>query len=33
MSEAHFDEFEHFNYDQDKAIKSGHSGKQFVKSN
>ncbi len=26
MSEEHFDEFEHFNYDQDKAMKSGHSG-------
>jgi hypothetical protein len=29
MSEEHFDEFEHFNYDQEKAMKSGHSGKTF----
>merc|ERR1712179_254784 len=28
MSEAHFDEFEHYNYDQEKGMKSGHSGKQ-----
>ena len=28
MSEAHFDEFEHYNFDQDKAMRSGHSGKQ-----
>ena len=27
MSEAHFDEFEHYNFDQDKAMRSGHSGK------
>ena len=33
MSEAHFDEFEHYNFDQDKAMRSGHSGKQnFLKS-
>jgi hypothetical protein len=31
MSEDHFDEFEHFNYDQDKAMKCGHSGKQRTK--
>merc|ERR1712243_358944 len=28
MSEAHFDEFEHYNFDQEKAMNSGHSGKQ-----
>ena len=27
MSEAHFDEYEHYNFDQDKSIHSGHSGK------
>ena len=26
MSEEHFDEFEHYNFDQDKAMRSGHSG-------
>ena len=26
MSEAHFDEFEHYNFDQDKNMMSGHSG-------
>jgi nuclear protein 1 len=31
MSEAHFDEFEHYNYDQEKAMNSGHSGKQRTK--
>merc|ERR1712165_309758 len=25
MSEEHFDEFEHYNFDQDKAMRSGHS--------
>ena len=31
MSEAHFDEFEHYNFDQDKAMNSGKSGKQRSK--
>lgn len=31
MSEAHFDEYEHFNYDHDKHIYTGHSGKQRTK--
>merc|ERR1711955_112413 len=31
MSEEHFDEFEHYNFDQDKAMRSGHSGKQRTK--
>lgn len=31
MSEAHFDEYEHYNYDQEKEMKSGHSGKQRSK--
>jgi len=31
MSESHFDEYEHFNYDQDKYMFSGHSGKQRSK--
>ncbi len=31
MSEQHFDEYEHYNYDQDKAMYSGHSGKQRSK--
>merc|ERR1712054_184736 len=31
MSEEHFDEFEHYNFDQDKAMRSGHSGKQRAK--
>ena len=31
MSEAHFDEYEHYNYDQDKQMFSGHSGKQRSK--
>ena len=30
MSEAHFDEFEHYNYDQDKNMMSGHSGNFFL---
>ena len=32
MSEAHFDEFEHYNFDphQDKAMLSGHSGNALV---
>ena len=25
-SEEHFDEYEHYNYDQEKAMNSGHSG-------
>merc|ERR1712029_1224312 len=31
MSEEHFDEFEHYNFDQDKSMRSGHSGKQRTK--
>merc|ERR1712212_146908 len=31
MSEAHFDEYEHYNFEQDKSIHSGHSGKQRTK--
>merc|ERR1712107_290496 len=31
MSESHFDKYEHYNYDQDKAMFSGHSGKQRSK--
>ena len=27
-AEEHFDEYEHYNYDQDKAMLSGHSGKK-----
>jgi len=30
-SEEHFDEYEHYNYDQEKAMNSGHSGKQRTK--
>nr|ABM55446.1 conserved p8 protein [Xenopsylla cheopis] len=30
MSEAHFDQYEHYNYN-DKEIFSGHSGKQRTK--
>jgi len=30
-TEECFDEFEHYNYDQDKAMMSGHSGKQRSK--
>lgn len=31
MSEAFFDEYEHFNFDQEKYLNSGHSGKQRTK--
>ncbi|GAB0087235.1 nuclear protein 1 [Sergentomyia squamirostris] len=31
MSEVHFDEYEHYNFDHDKHIFSGHSGKQRSK--
>jgi nuclear protein 1 len=31
MSENHFDEYEHFNYDQEKYMNAGHSGKQRSK--
>ncbi|TRY71170.1 hypothetical protein TCAL_02371 [Tigriopus californicus] len=31
MSESHFDEYEHFNFDQEKNMFSGHSGKQRSK--
>lgn len=31
MSEDHFDDYEHFNYDQDKFLTAGHSGKQRTK--
>jgi nuclear protein 1 len=31
MSEVHFDEYEHYNYDHDKYLYSGHSGKQRTK--
>lgn len=31
MSESHMDEYEHYNFDQDKHIYSGHSGKQRTK--
>merc|ERR1711931_110995 len=31
MSEDHFDEFEHYNFDQEKNMMSGHSGKQRTK--
>ena len=31
MSESHFDKYEHYNYDQDKAMFSGGSGKQRSK--
>merc|ERR1712133_94731 len=31
MSESHFDKYEHYNYDQDKAMYSGGSGKQRSK--
>lgn len=31
MSEAHFDDYEHYNFDQDKHLYSGHSGKQRSK--
>jgi hypothetical protein len=29
--EAHFDEYEHYNYDQEKYLKAGQSGKQRTK--
>ncbi|RWS04937.1 nuclear protein 1-like protein [Dinothrombium tinctorium] len=31
MSEAHFDEYDYYNFDQDKYLYSGHSGKQRTK--
>lgn len=31
MSETHFDEYEHYNFDHDKHLYSGHSGKQRTK--
>ena len=31
MSESHFDQYEHYNYDQEKNMYSGHSGKQRSK--
>lgn len=31
MSEGHFDEYEHYNFDHDKYMFSGHSGKQRTK--
>ncbi|XP_026462248.1 nuclear protein 1 [Ctenocephalides felis] len=31
MSEAHFDQYEHYNYEYDKQIFSGHGGKQRSK--
>merc|ERR1711963_1376125 len=31
MSEEHFDEFEHYNFDQDKTMRTGHSGKLRTK--
>ncbi|XP_063383868.1 nuclear protein 1 [Cydia fagiglandana] len=31
MSEAFFDEYDHYNFEQDKHIFSGHSGKQRSK--
>ncbi|CAG0885620.1 unnamed protein product [Darwinula stevensoni] len=31
MSENHFDEYEHYNFDQDKYLGAGHSGKQRTK--
>merc|ERR1712141_846842 len=30
-TEEHFDEYEHYNYDHEKDMKSGHSGKQRTK--
>ena len=30
MSEDHFDQYEHFNYDQDKQMLSGHSGQHSL---
>ncbi|CAG2170682.1 unnamed protein product [Oppiella nova] len=31
MSESHLDEYEHYNYDQDKYANTGHGGKQRSK--
>jgi len=31
MSESHFDDYEHYNYDQEKYMNAGHSGKQRSK--
>lgn len=31
MSESHFDEYEHYNFEYDKHIFTGHSGKQRSK--
>jgi len=31
MSEDHFDQYEHYNFDQEKQIFSGHGGKQRSK--
>ena len=31
VSEENFDEYEHYNYDHEKEMKSGHSGKQRTK--
>lgn len=31
MSDNHVDEYEHYNYDQDKYVNVGHSGKQRSK--
>lgn len=31
MSETHFDEYEHYNFEYDKHIYCGHSGKQRSK--
>jgi len=31
MSESHLDEYEHYNYDQDKYVNNGHGGKQRSK--
>lgn len=31
MSESHFDQYEHYNFDQEKYLHSGHSGKQRTK--
>ncbi|CAG2100666.1 unnamed protein product [Medioppia subpectinata] len=31
MSEQNVDEYEHYNYDQDKYVNTGHGGKQRTK--
>ena len=31
MSEAHFDDYEHYNFDHEKEMRSGQSGKQRTK--